>query len=110
MLKAVKKATWRLEWGVMVGLCQPEGEEVRCGEGASWFQRAGGMVLLGWGEVQARGVPEGFRQNSDRIRSGSLRDHPQQTDSPSISKPISWVTCPPHPYPLPPLAKEGQDQ
>lgn len=61
MLKAVKKATGRLERGVMMGLCQPEGQELRCGEGTSWFQRAGGMVLLGWGRVQARGAPQGFR-------------------------------------------------
>ena len=65
-------------------LLQPEGQEVRHGGGASWFQCAGGTVLLRWGGTQARRVPEGFRQNSDRIRFGSF---------------TTTTTTPPHPTP-----------
>ena len=54
-----------------IRLLQPEGQEVRHGGGASWFQWAGGTVLLGWGGTHARRAPEGFRQNSDRR--GTLR-------------------------------------
>ena len=57
-------------------LLQPEGQDVRHGGGASWFQWAQGTVLLGCGGPQARRAPEGFRQKSDRIRFGSFRDHP----------------------------------
>lgn len=52
MLKAVKKATRRLEQGVTVSLLQPEKKEVRCGIRTSWFQQARGMVPLGWEGAQ----------------------------------------------------------
>ena len=39
-----------------------------------------------------------------------LETTPQPVDSPPISAPMSWVTCPPHSHPLPLLTKEGLDQ
>lgn len=71
MLKAVTKATGRLERGVMMGLCQPEGQEVRCGEGTSWFQRAGARSC--WAGAGYK--PEGPLRVSGRTVAGSDLGH-----------------------------------
>lgn len=124
-LKSMKEANRRLEWGVMArpaSIRAVGSEEVRPGEGASLVPRGReyGPAGLGRGLSSLLSLPLYWESQRRPLRvsgrpvTGSALGHyettSQQADSLSVSVPTRWVTCPPHSYPQPPLAKKGLDQ